>query len=226
MDVKSDGAGNIYVADHDNRRIQKFTNNGVYLGELDAAASGPAAFGTTPSCVVDGAGTLYVSDTRGFIDVFDPSLTFARSWAALAEHLALDPSGRYIYATKDDSIIKYNTDTGARISGWPYTANGPSIQYFSFAVGPSGNVYSRAGGALVRKFSADGALIGEWGESGTGNGQFDGCRGVAVGAMENVYVGDAGNCRVQKFTSDGVFLSSWGNLGGGDGQFGPVLISV
>jgi tripartite motif-containing protein 71 len=57
-----------------------------------------------------------------------------------------------------------------------------------------------------------------WGGPGTGDGQFYGAGGVAVDAMENVYVTD-GNGRVQKFTSDGVFLSKWGSLGTGDGQF-------
>ena len=45
-----------------------------------------------------------------------------------------------------------------------------------------------------------------WGVMGTGNGQFQRPRGIAVDAAGDVYVVDSQNARVQKFTSDGDFL--------------------
>ncbi len=62
-------------------------------------------------------------------------------------------------------------------------------------------------------------FITEWGTPGTGDGQFDGPRGVAVDGDGFVYVVDTGNDRVQKFTSDGSFVTKWGTTGTGDGQF-------
>ena len=217
-DLTADGAGNIYVADTENQRVQRFSKDGAYLGELDSAPSGPAAFGNTLSCAVDGAGNLYVMDARGFIDVFDATQTFVRSWPASVKYLALDPTGQYLYATVADSIVKYDVATGGHLRAWVYSV--PSPNYYTFAVGPSGNVYISGmnDGDFVAKYTPDGNLLKAWGGTGTGNGQFNGSRGVAVDATENVYVGD-GNGRVQKFNAEGSFLSAWGSLGTGDGQF-------
>jgi DNA-binding beta-propeller fold protein YncE len=60
---------------------------------------------------------------------------------------------------------------------------------------------------------------GMWGSFGTGDGQFDQPRGIAVDSDGNVYVADRGNHRIQKFTSTGMFLDKWGEKGNGDGQF-------
>lgn len=67
----------------------------------------------------------------------------------------------------------------------------------------------------------------KWGTRGSGGGQFQFPRGVAVDAAGNVYVADTNNNQVQKFDSLGVFLSKWGAPGSGDGQFsGPRGIAV
>ena len=69
------------------------------------------------------------------------------------------------------------------------------------------------------KFSASWIeFVLEWGEQGTGDGQF---RPIAVEVDNNgnVYVVDYGNNRIQKFTSEGAFLSKWGGYGEGNSQF-------
>ena len=59
----------------------------------------------------------------------------------------------------------------------------------------------------------------KWGTPGSGDGQFNYPRGVAVDALQYVYVVDENNHRVQKFTFDGVFITKWGTQGSGQGQF-------
>ena len=59
-----------------------------------------------------------------------------------------------------------------------------------------------------------------WGSSGSGEGQFNTTRGVAVGPDGRIYTTDFGNNRVQVFDSDGTFIRQW------SGVSGPYAITV
>ena len=73
----------------------------------------------------------------------------------------------------------------------------------------------------------DWVFVAQWGSLGTGNGQFNLPRGIAVAADGSVYVADTYNHRVQKFDTNGAFVAKWGSSGTGDGQFNlPVGIAV
>jgi len=66
-----------------------------------------------------------------------------------------------------------------------------------------------------------------FGSFGTGNGQFNSPRGIAVGSGGNIYVADTNNNRVQIFDSSGAFQSTFGSFGTGNGQFNfPFGIAV
>jgi sugar lactone lactonase YvrE len=58
----------------------------------------------------------------------------------------------------------------------------------------------------------------KWGSPGTGDGQFNAPRGIAVDASGYVYVADTDSNRIQKFTGSGAFIAKWGIAGTGDGQ--------
>jgi len=61
--------------------------------------------------------------------------------------------------------------------------------------------------------------VREWGSEGTGAGQLEGPRGIAVDPSGMLFVADSRNNRVVKFDSTGALLGSWGTLGTGPGQF-------
>ena len=71
----------------------------------------------------------------------------------------------------------------------------------------------------VRIFTGDGDPVGNWGVSGSGEGQLSGPSGIGFDADDNVLLVDSGNNRVQKFTRDGKFIAQWGHAGDGDGEF-------
>ncbi|MGZ8579491.1 MAG: NHL repeat-containing protein, partial [Actinomycetota bacterium] len=103
------------------------------------------------------------------------------------------------------------------------TLAGPSIA----ATYPSGLEYDDVNGRLVvadtgldriefytYNVSAGTYLkTGQFGSHGTGDGQFDSPRDVAIDDVGNIYVGDAANNRVQSFTSGGAFRWQKGGTG-------------
>ena len=51
----------------------------------------------------------------------------------------------------------------------------------------------------IQKFDGTGSFLTKWGSMGSGDGQFNLPRGVAVDGSGNVYVADQNNSRIQKF---------------------------
>jgi DNA-binding beta-propeller fold protein YncE len=91
------------------------------------------------------------------------------------------------------------------------------------AVDQQGNIsVSTQANKAIKKFDSNGKFVTQWGEKGTGEGQFDLAAGLAVDAKGNVYVTDFRNVRVQKFDSDGKFLLQWPT----EQPNGPISIGV
>ena len=84
--VATDAAGNVYVADTNNNRIQKFTGAGAYLTQWGSRGSGDGQFDTPLGVATDAAGNVYVSDANNSrIQKFGdtPSDTKAVTWGRL-----------------------------------------------------------------------------------------------------------------------------------------------
>ncbi len=78
-----------------------------------------------------------------------------------------------------------------------------------------GNAYVSDGyeNSRVAKINKDGNWVKQWGERGTGPGQFLTPHNIAVDAKDNVYVADRGNARVQVFDTNGKFLRQFTLMG-------------
>lgn len=61
----------------------------------------------------------------------------------------------------------------------------------------------------VIKFTANGEFAFEWGVKGSGPGEFNLPHGIAVDALERLYVCDRSNSRIQVFDAQGKFLDQW-----------------
>jgi hypothetical protein len=88
---------------------------------------------------------------------------------------------------------------------------------------PSDVTWDRAGNIFIAdgvgsnnriaKFDKDGKFLKSWGQTGSGQGQFNGVRGIATDAQGNIYVADSGNNRIQVFDGEGTFKSEITNIG-------------
>jgi hypothetical protein len=67
--------------------------------------------------------------------------------------------------------------------------------------------------ARILEFGADGKKRGEWGEAGTGPGQFRLPHSIQIDERDIVYVADRENGRVQRFDRHGRFLGEWPKYG-------------
>ncbi len=78
----------------------------------------------------------------------------------------------------------------------------------------TGEIYVSDGysNARVHKYTPDGMHLFSWGESGTGEGQFNIVHNIDTDKDGWVYVADRENHRVQVFSSEGKYETQWGNL--------------
>ena len=78
----------------------------------------------------------------------------------------------------------------------------------------SGEFYVADGysNARVHKYTPDGEYLFSWGESGTGEGQFNIVHNIETDRDGWVYVADRENHRIQVFSSEGKYETQWVNL--------------
>ena len=116
----------------------------------------------------------------------------------------------------------------------PYSAyavfshNGDGVfrQPQAVAIAPSGDVYvADRWSYMVQHFSPSGAFIGEFGEYGTGPGQFGAIGGLAVDSSGDVYALDTDHNRVEKFGADGSFIREFGSSVLNIGWKGGIAVS-
>jgi DNA-binding beta-propeller fold protein YncE len=80
----------------------------------------------------------------------------------------------------------------------------------------AGNIYVADGYGTnnrIAKFTKEGNFLKSWGQTGSGQGQFNNIRGIASDAAGNIYVADAGNNRIQVFDGEGTFKSQITDIG-------------
>ena len=116
--VATDGSGNVYVADRDNSRIQKFDANGTFLSAWGSAGSDDGQFNFPNGVATDGSGNVYVADgNNNRIQKFDANGTFLAAWGGAGPDngqfenpvgLATDGSGNvYVADTGNGRIQKF-----------------------------------------------------------------------------------------------------------------------
>ena len=93
----------------------------------------------------------------------------------------------------------------------PYTFDGIS----DVAVAENGDVFAVDGhfNNRVVKYAPDGTFLMDWGQSGTGPGEFDEPHSISIDSRGRVFVADRGNSRVQIFDQQGQFIDAWTQFG-------------
>jgi hypothetical protein len=174
--VAVNSAGDVYVADTNNNRIEWFSSTGIYQGqfngvEVDGIVAGagkeaPAKLSEPEAIAVDNDpsspsfGDVYVADPHeGVIDKFSASGEFLRQLPGDDTlYMAVDPSGdlwaaEYSNAFGDAKVYKYNDASENKRIG-VVTLESEAYYIESFAVDSEQNLYTFFGG--ISKYGATG----------------------------------------------------------------------
>lgn len=228
MGIATDGAGNVYVGDLGNHRIQKFTAGGTFLTEWGGAGTGDGQFQYVAGLAIDADDNVYVTDYQlNRVQKFSSAGAFLSKWGTQGaldgqfDHplgIAVGEDGSvYVVDALNYRVQKF-TSNGAFLGKWgsasefgePGTFNTPGW----VAVGPGDVVYvtdNSARAIPIQKFSSAGAYLTGWASRSP--------NGVAVDSTGDVYVSGGFYCTVAKYTENGAPLLTWGTCGSGNGQF-------
>ncbi|OAB26506.1 hypothetical protein PMSD_25305 [Paenibacillus macquariensis subsp. defensor] len=221
-----DQAGNLYVADTMNSRVQKFTSKGQFLQEWDIDGM---VFGMPRAIAVDDSGLVYVNNGQGNIRVFQPDGTELRRWDdsdflnAGVLGMAVDHEGNvYVSNAGLHQVRKYDP-TGQILLTWgaPGTAPGQFNAPSGIAIDRDGTIYiADPGNFRIQKFDARGDYLGQWGEGESAEpGQFSFPQALTFDRYGNLHVMETKNYRIQVLDKYGKSIRMWGTEGSAPGEF-------
>ena len=221
--VAVDPGGDVYVADRDNNRVEKFDSNGNFLLQFGSHGNGPGQLNGPGHIALDPQGNVIVSDEGGYrVEKFSPTGTFLQQYGGFGQApgqfrgntrgVAADGAGN-VYVVESGQIDKFDS-AGGYITSWPAQAPGAQSPIpRSIAIDPSGVLYlTDEGNGVIYKFSDSGQFLGQWGQRGNQPQQLADPRSIAIDPQGRVFVGDRLR-GIKEFTTDGTFVALTNSTG-------------
>jgi DNA-binding beta-propeller fold protein YncE len=231
-----DAAGDVYVADTSNQRIQKFDPDGNFLAAYAVA-------GYPSDVAVNSSGSLFVT-TGSQVLVLGAGGTPLDAWPNASSGgitfdgafgIALAPDGSVYVSELGNNepyprVLRFS-QTGFLMGAWGQRGSGPGEfqKLLYLAVDGTGHVYVVDNeNGRIEKFSAAGTYEGVFGTAASSSnenacGKFHDVYGVAVDAGGEVFAADNSSFdHIHLFSAAGTCLRSWGPYGPGPAQFSTM----
>lgn len=234
--IARDSAGNIWVADTENNRVEEFNSSGVYVNKWGTSGVEAGQFKKPEGIAIDGSGNVWVADTGNnrleeftsaggllrvissieFLSLSSPTaIAFVSSGEEAGDMYLLETGGSRVR----EISVEFETAWMIRSFGGLGTGNGQLKSPKGMKMDSSGNLWvADTGNNRVEEFSSTGSYIQKFGTLGSGNGEFSKPEGLAIDSEGNVLIADNGNNRVQIFSPRGNYLYKFGTAGTGSGQ--------
>jgi DNA-binding beta-propeller fold protein YncE len=188
-----DRAGNLYVVDPGNRRVQKFGPDRRFLTAWGGGGGGNGQFMLPDDLAIDEQGRVYVLDRhRADVQVFDSDGRFFTTWgeygidkAALNDGggIAIDAAGDVWVANWGNNRVQKFSPDGRLLAAWGgWGADEGQFNHPNDVVvdGQSRVYVADNGNDRVQVFDGDGRFLAAWGRLGTDEGQFSGPAGIPL----------------------------------------------
>lgn len=230
--IIADDAGQLYVADTYNHRIQVFTADGRFLYGFGREGAQPGELSRPRGLAWGPNQLLYVADAGNHrVQVFDAKGQAVRVLGGFGsgpgqfnapEGVAVDNKGTLYVADTLNHRVQHFAPDGRFLRSWGGSGSGKGA-----LLAPTDIALDREGRVLVadtqnhrvQAFTAEGQYLWEIGKAGRGVAEFDSPRGVATDHLGHIYVADTGNGRIQIFDRTGRYVAQVGHLGKQPGEF-------
>ncbi len=231
--IATDSSGNIWVADTENNRIQKFNSEGKYISQFGGSGSGNGKLSLPSGIAIDSSGNVWVADCgNDRIQKFKASGEYISQFGSSGSGdgqfecptgIAFDSSGRAFVVDNGNNRVQKFKATGEFLAkfGSKGSGNGQFNSPHGVGLDTKGRIWVvDSNNDRVQRFSP--STLGyqkQFGTQGTGNGQFEAPIGITVDVAGRLWVSDGGNSRLQRFDDEGTYIEQLGTEGSGAGQF-------
>jgi hypothetical protein len=189
--IATDAAGNVYVADTGNNRIQKFTATGAFVDHWGGAGADPGEFNGPRGIATDPAGNVYVADTgNDRVQKFTAGGAFVAQWGQGTYEdpidLTVDVDGNVYVLSQAAPKITRSGPTGAGLLSWGAAGTGQGQWLAASGIATANGQVFLAEPLSVQVFLPSGSFLAEF---PTGNQTVS---DVATGAAGIVYTNEIG----------------------------------
>ena len=231
-DIVIDSQDNVYVADMNNNRIQKFTNQGDFLFSWGSERNLENRLSVPRGLALDSLDNMYVVDKQERILVFNSEgefLNFFGDEQGLNSPRGIDIDNQdrvYVADTGNDRIIQFSHNgTYLNEFGGPGSEKGEFNSPTDVSIDSQDNVYvTDEKNSRIQKFDSSGKFIQEW-PSDENDLIFP--AGIHVDSNDQIFVVNTGNHNIVVFNEYGKIITTLGNGGSSIGEFlAPVSMAV
>jgi DNA-binding beta-propeller fold protein YncE len=218
-----DAEGNLWVADRDNHRVQKFNSKGEYVSQFGTSGSGNGQFAKPTDVAITSGGDLWVVDGGNYrVQKFNSKGEYQAQFGSFGNGngqfkdpagIAIAPNGHLWVVDRFLTRVAEFTASGEFVRNVGTGGSGPGqlVAPQGVAVDAEGSIWvADRNNHRVQKFSSSGEYLSQFGSEGESDGKFKFPTAIEVTSSGALLVADRSTGRVQLFSEEGVYVTQFG----------------